>query len=278
MKSVPVNELIIQFQAMYREHWAYDWSGHEKGLVGCAGAFVYAFGQYGITYPNGSNAIARKKIVGNMLPICQAQPGMAAFKMKSPGEDGYKLPDKYKIGGSDYSGNVNDFYHIGLVDEDPAYVLNAKGTKQGFCRDALTAANGWDCVALLKSVDYGKDSGQMNELTGDWAKVVLPAGAKGNTVRMRKDHSTAADVLEKVPVGSEILVTKDDGQWCEIQYNGETGWMMSNYIEYTHQEDETDAITPEQQQQISAWLSVIETHLKAIDDVVEEIGTVVGRG
>lgn len=272
MKSVPVNDLICQFQTMYKEHWKYEWGKHEKGCVDCSGAFTYAFGLYGISYPNGSNSIARTKLVGNVLPLCQAKPGMAAFKSKSPGEEGYNLPDKYKIGGSSYNGNLNDFYHIGLVDSDTGYVLNAKGTKYGFCRDKLCDDNGWDFVAYLQNVDYGKDEDMGNtELKGDRAIVVLPAGSKGTTVNMRENHSTSADVITKVPVGAEILVVEDQGQWCKIQYDGKTGWMMSNYIEYQYQDDETDYISEEDRKRIDEALSSIQTQL-------DIIGAIVGRG
>lgn len=270
MKSIPVNELIKHFQTMYEEHWNYDWSGHEEGLVGCAGAFTYAFSLYGISYPNGSNSIERNKVVGGLLPLCQAEPGMAAFKAKSPGENGYDLPDKYKIGGTSYNGDLTDYYHIGLVDEDKAYVLNAKGTTQGFCRDRLTDDNGWDFVAYIKNVDYGKEE-QMPDLKGDWAKVVRPEGKIGNTVRMRKAPSMTADVIMNIPFGTEVLVLKDQGQWCEIQFDDKTGWMMSNYLEYAHQDDETDAISQEDRNRIDAALSAIQTQL-------DIIGSIIGRG
>ena len=272
MKNVPANDLISVFQTMYREHWSYEWGKHEQGCVDCSGAFTYVFSTFGINFPNGSNTIARKCIVGKMRPICQAEPGMAAFKAKQPLEEGYDLPDKYKIGGKSYDGNLTDYYHIGLVDEDKNYVLNAKGTKYGFCRDKLTTDSGWDFVAYLKYVDYGhgKDE-QMSELKGDWAKVVLPANAKGSTVNMREKPTTTADIITRVPVGSDILVTKDQGQWCEILYDDETGWMMSNYIEYVHQEDETDSLTAEDHEQIDKALSEIQKQ-------VELIGSIVGRG
>ena len=130
---IPVKSLIELFQTMYREHWRYEWGQHREGCVDCSGAFVYAFEQFGRSLPNGSNAIARGYIVGKMLPVSQAKPGMAAFKAKDPGEEGYALPEKYRKGP-----DLRDYYHIGLVDEDPRYVLNAKGTNYGFCKDKLT--------------------------------------------------------------------------------------------------------------------------------------------
>ena len=246
--NVPVNDLIAVFQQMYNEHWRYEWGHHEKGCVDCSGAFVYAFKKFGISYPNGSNAIARNYTIGKLLPISEARPGMAAFKAKESGED--------------------DYYHIGLVDEDPGYVLNAKGTNYGFCRDALTGKNGWDYVAELKYVDYGeeKESGDRVD-----AIVVLPSGATGSTVNMRKSPSKSADIVCKVPVGSEIDVISDQGQWCEIDYGGRVGHMMSNYIEYDGQGGETETLTAEDQARI-------DHALKTIEEQIEIIGSITGRG
>lgn len=263
-------DLIAVFQQMYREHWRYEWGKAEKGCVDCSGAFRYAFSLYGISYPNGSNAIARRYTVGGLLPISQAEPGMAAFKAKEPGEAGYDLPAKYRTGGSACNGDLRDYYHIGLIDTDADYVLNAKGTQYGFCRDKLKG-NGWDYVARLKDVDYG---GQEMEL----ARVVLPTGASGSTVNMRRVPSRSSDIIAKVPVGAEVQVAGDSGQWCQIEYNGRGGYMMSNYLEYLGQSGESDALTPVQVEEIDDALKRIESSVEDIQKAVEQIGSIVGRG
>jgi len=255
--DVPVRELIAQFQEMHREHWSYKWGASDEGCVDCSGAFTYAFRQFGLSCPHGSNSIARTYIVGDLLPAIEAQPGMAAFKVKSWQED-----DKNNKWYGKAPGNV---YHVGLVDEDTRYVLNAKGEQAGFSRDKL---NSWDYVAYLKHVDYeGKEIPIMQK-----AKVVLPQGATGNTVRLRKSPKQVPDnIVTNVPVGTTVLVMEDSGTWCKIEYNGQSGYMMSNYLEYAGQDGEANTLTPDQLEQIDAALIQIE---KAID----VIGSIVGRG
>lgn len=265
--AVSVSKLIAVFRTMYEEHWSYVWGKAEKGCVDCSGAFVYAFGTFGIRYPHGSNAIARNYTVGDMMPVSEARPGMAAFKLRAPWEEGYDLPEKYRSGT-----DKNDYYHIGLVDEDPDYVLNAKGEKAGFCRDKLTAKNGWDCVAYLKDVDYG------GEEKMEMAKVVLPAGASGSTVNMRRTPSRSSDIVTKVPVGAEVQVLGDSGQWCQISYGDRTGYMMSNYIEYVGQSGESDTITADDRDRIDRALTAMEQYARGITEQVELIGSILGRG
>lgn len=273
---IPVKELIAVFQKMYQEHWPYKWGQHREGCVDCSGAFTYAFSLFGKSIPNGSNAIARRYTKGGMLPISMAQPGMAAFKAKSPGEEGYDLKAKYMQGGSQYTGDLTDYSHIGLVDYDTRYVLNAKGEKYGFCRDGLTAKNGWDFVAFLKDVDYG--SSQEEERMAQ-AKVVLPAGSAGTTVNMRSAASTSnSTVIARVPVGTIVDVILDVGQWCRIEYNGRSGFMQSNYLEYIGQSDETNTLSEEQLEQIGNALNQLEECQKTIQKQIDAIWAVVGRG
>ena len=262
MRVIPVNGLIQLFQQMHREHWAYVWGKAEKGTVDCSGAFVYAGNHWGVNFPHGSNAIARKCIVGAMLPISEARPGMAAFKARVPGEKDYALPEKYTQGA-----DLNDYYHIGLVDDDGKHVLNAKGTASGFCRDELSRKNGWDCVAYLTDVDYG----EAFPVETKFARVVLPAGAVGTTVNMRVDARKSSAVVARVPVGSEVRIISDAGEWCGIGYGDKNGWMMSNYLEYPNQDGESESISAEDR-------AAIEAALKQIEAAVETIGSILGRG
>lgn len=152
---IPVSELLEKFKQMEREHWPYETPGYndERG-VDCSGAFVWAYGEFGKSIYHGSNRIARK-YVRELLPLSEAMPGMAAFKAREPGEDYYALPQGYLPGGGQYNGDLNDYYHIGLIDEDPFFVLNAKNKASGFVRSSLS--EGWDAVGYLTDVDYGDE-------------------------------------------------------------------------------------------------------------------------
>ena len=175
--------LLADFQAMLRDRWGYipatagekwtqqmqdastndmvkrygqQWVGHR--VADCSGAFVWAYRQHGQSIYHGSNRIARG-YVAKLLPVSEAKPGMAAFKARAPGEQLYDLPAQYRQGGKYYNGDLNDYYHIGLMDDDPRYVLNSQSTSRGFQRSKL--ADGWDAVACLKAVDYEEGGEEM---------------------------------------------------------------------------------------------------------------------
>lgn len=215
---IPVNDLIAVFDRMYREHWPYEWGAAREGCVDCSGAFVYAFNRLGHSIAHGSNAIARKA-VKSLLPISDAIPGMAAFKYYPPGHPKWNLPEKYRVGGSEYNGDLNDYYHVGLVDGTGDDVLNAKSTSAGFSRDPISK---WGCVGRLKAVDYGG--------TMEHTEMMVVTCTPGETVRLRRGPSTREDAIAKIPNGETVTAGPDNDGWRAVTYQGKTGYMISKYL------------------------------------------------
>ena len=249
---IPVNELLRLFQRMNEEHWPYEWGAAQEGVVDCSGAFVWAYRQFGESIYHGSNRIARKYVV-ELLPISEAKPGMAAFKLREPGEEYYELPQGYMPGGAQYNGDMNDYHHIGLVDDDPRYVLNAKSTKDGFKRSPIS--EGWDCVACLKAVEYDEESEPMYE-----AVVIADSGS---TVRMRKAPTTDSPTIVKVPLGEKVQVNESAQGWAQITYGGKTGYMMTKYLK--EEEEDTPPMT-------------LETRVALLEEMVAELQAIVYEG
>lgn len=232
MGKIPVSDLIADFQMMARENWSYG-ADTRRGNVDCSGAFVWAYQQHGHSIYHGSNRMARVE-VEQLIPIDQAVivPGMAAFKRRLPGAEYYDLPDDYQEGGDYYTGDLSDYYHVGLVDEDTARVLNAQGKATGFVSSPIT--QNWSHVGYLTQVDYGgtKEDKPMSEITTAtvWAD-------SGSTVNLRDKPDGA--LIDRVPVGATVTVSGHQDGWSRIAYNGQAGWMMDQYLR-------TDSAAPDQ--------------------------------
>ena len=226
MAKIPVQGLIDIFQTMYKEKWPYIWGKSEKGCVDCSGAFVYAYRKYDKTIYHGSNRIARV-YVDKLLPISEAKPGMAAFKVRHPGDLYYELRAEYQKGGKYYNGTLDDYYHIGLVDSDPNYVLNAKGEKSGFCRDPIGGKRPWAYVAYLKAVDYGTEQGDEKSMEQE---VIIRGGHAGSPINLRASASTSAKIIETIPQNSSATLLGTDGSWSKIKYEGKTGYVMTKFV------------------------------------------------
>lgn len=221
--KIPVAALLADFQRMLREHWGYEWGKAETGCVDCSGAFAWAYAQHGQSIYQGSNRIARL-YVAKLLPISAAKPGMAAFKARPPGSAGYALPSGYQPGGRHYNGDLQDYYHIGLVDDDPKYILNAQSTKTGFVRSPIS--QGWDAVGYLLAVDYGTEQSEGDETM----QTMTVVADSGSTVNLRTRPDSGAKLLDRIPVGTQVQVLTISGGWATVQHDGLTGYMMDKYL------------------------------------------------
>ena len=140
------DDLLDLFERMAREKWAYKLGAAREGCVDCSGAFVYAYKQLGgPAIEHGSNSIFHLRI-GTALPMSQAKPGYAAFKVRPWTED--------QKGNRWYGYDPGDLYHIGLFGRD-GRILNAQGTATGF---VSSSASTWDYCAPLLAVEYGQET------------------------------------------------------------------------------------------------------------------------
>ena len=194
-----------------------------------------------------------------------------------------------------YHDGLGNASHIGIKTGRGKGAINSSYTLQCVAesefRDKTIKGGGWNIVGLHTQFDYGTAvNKRLAEVTGnnsggqpeegaipmnEEAKVVLPVGASGSTVNLRADASKHAEVITRVPVGSTVRVTEDWGEWCAITYAGKSGYMMSNYLEYTGQEGESG----EGNVTVSAGdYEKLGAAIKAIEEAVEIIGSIIGRG
>ena len=221
-------DIIADFQRMYREHWNYIWGHHETGCVDCSGAFVWSYNQHGKNIYNGSNRIARV-YVKEVIPIAEARakglivPGVAAFKIYKPGDKNYSLKACYKQGGQYYNGDLNDYHHIGLVDEDINWVLNAQGSKTGFVRSRIK--ENWSHIGYLRAITY-----EGVEPVTDIKMMIGNLSPGTTTVNMRREPSTSAAVLDRLKTGTTVTKTGEQGVWSNIEAQNKKGWVMTQYL------------------------------------------------
>lgn len=231
MAKIKVTDLLNDFHRMADEHWAYEANAEEEYCVDCSGAFVWAFRQHGKSIPHGSNRIARTA-VGDILPISEAKPGMAAFKALYPGAEKYELPAAYQDGGAYYDGDPCDYFHIGLVTEDGMHVLNARSTKDGFVTS--TIYDGWSFCAYLTDVDYGDEPVEPEPVP---APVPKPAAdmyrVVGGRLNLRESPAKHAPAIRSLGEGEIIQVIGGSAspEWAKVKAGRETGYVMAQYLE-----------------------------------------------
>jgi len=209
-----------------------QWIGHH--VEDCSGAFVRAYRAHKLSIYHGSNRIARE-YVDELLPPSAAKPGMMAFKARKPGEKYYDLPSEYKHGGKHYNGDLNDYYHIGLVDDNPAYVINAQSTQTGVVRSKLS--NGWDCVAWPKAVQHDEGGEPMQR------QVI------GGKLNLREKPDTHSNRIAQIPDGAIVTVDEYGDKWCRVEYNGKVGYAVTQFLAPVD-----EATAPTADDDVAKWL------------------------
>ena len=227
-----------------------QWVGHR--VEDCSGAFVRAYKPHGMSIYHGSNRIARE-YVAELLPIDQARPGMAAFKARQPGEKYYDLPSEYKRGGKHYNGDLNDYYHIGLVDDNPAYVINAQSTQTGVVRSKLSS--NWCAVGYLKAVQY--DGQEDNDNMAD--KMVVNT----DKVNLRAAPDKDAARVEWLNKGDIVTlgIAYPDG-WDYVTHERKSGYVVDKFLDPAEAEikpvepsdNQYDESTSPDENAVTEWL------------------------
>ena len=200
------------------QKYGQQWVGHR--VEDCSGAFVRAYKAHGMSIYHGSNRIAREYVV-ELLPIDQAKPGMAAFKARKPGEQYYDLPGEYKPGGKHYNGDLTDYYHIGLVDDNPEYVINAQSAQTGVVRSKLSS--NWCAVGYLKAVQYDdqEDKDMADKMVVNTDKVNLRAAPDKDAARV--EWLNKGDIVT-------LGIAYPDG-WDYVTHGRKSGYVMAKFLD-----------------------------------------------
>lgn len=214
---IKASALINLFRRMLDERWAYELGAAREGCVDCSGAFVWAYKQLGATIEHGSNSIAHLR-VGEYVPVSEAKPGYAVFKLREWRED--------DSGNRWFDQQPGDCYHIGLMGRD-GRVLNAQGTKTGFV--ASPASQNWAFAAPLKAVSYSDDKEGGDTMFGN---ATVKTQKAGSYVNLREGASTRAAVIGKVYDGERVNVLREAGTgWIYAKTQaGAEGYMSADYI------------------------------------------------
>ena len=235
------------------------WAGH--WVTDCSGLFHYWFSQLGGRIAHGSNTI--------WDDYCSAKGELS----RGERTDGKVL----QPGTAVFTSSGTRHNHIGLYVGD-GLVIEAQGAQAGVTTTQITNKR-WTHWGELSGVRYGGDvspDGGKQEEKAMEAKVMLPPGAEGSSVNMRKEPQKGAALVERVPVGAVVEVLAENGDWCRIQYRGKTGWMMSTYLDREKQDGGEsggggDPIPDGDR-------AAIESALKKMEEQIEVIRSALGRG
>ena len=154
-------------------------------------------------------------------------PGAFLFILNHDGGE----PEKYKPDGL---GNAS---HIGICTGDKGEGAIHSSSSRGCVAESKfkgkTIPNGgWNRVGLWDMVDYTTDKPIDPEPEPEPEPVYATVYAEnGKPVKMRQKPSTKCNLYWEIPCGEVVEVMSVDGDWSEIKYNGQTGYMMTSFLQ-----------------------------------------------
>lgn len=218
---------------------------------------------------HGSNWCARYGTVGlkEIVSDAELSVGDLVYKRRLPGDPLYALPGRYQQGGSLANGDMMDYCHIGVVTGTYPLRITHMSTG-GIAVDKKIGK--WAYFGRGKWIDGQGDGEKMTE------KVTIGGGKMTSPINMRWAASTGSKLIDTIPQGSQADMISWGPDWCEIRYNGETGYVKTEFV---HREGETTG-QPAGDGDIEIHLSEAEARqlLPILDRIAQILVDAVGRG
>ena len=121
--------------------------------------------------------------------------------------------------------------HTGIYLGD-GYVIDARGSGAGVIKSKLSSYP-WTHFGQPQGLIKKEQTNEVISVSYQ-AKVVADSGS---TVRMRSAPSKEASVSATIALGTSVDVVEEAEGWCGIIYNGQKGYMMSQFLEKTKSEE-----------------------------------------
>lgn len=253
--KVPVKDFVNTFKDIYYpKPWPYLLGQSGKTMPrksDCVGAVMYAIDKLGAPrYAiHGSNYAARQRVSGKgLISIRNASDlsyGQLVFKHRAPNHPRYNLPARYKPGGQYHKGDLNDYYHVGVVVRTVAQgglqIIHSTGPESKL--DTKLGSNpGWTYAAYEKYVDYESTVNKIKDPEFPdvpfvpqhpnkeaYMKATVSTPDK-LTLNIREDKSSKAKILGRIPHGQQIEVIDKGATWSTVNLGGKPAYVMSKFL------------------------------------------------
>lgn len=153
----------------------------------------------------------------------QVPKGALLFILEHDGKE----PGKYLHDG------IGNASHIGIKTGRNDGAIHSSHSRGCVCTSKFkdkSIRGGWNRVGLYEVFDYGisvQPEKQDTEVVILQGKVTAPTGS---TVNLRKRPD--GDLLERIPIGTEVMITDYGPEWCKVITGGLTGYMMTKFIDF----------------------------------------------
>ena len=211
------------------------------GTCDCIGLIIGAIRRIGLKWTgiHGSNWAARKEVVElkKIGSVKDLQLGDAVFKAYGPDDSKNRLPSRYKKGGSYYNGDLNDYYHVGVVTQlNPLRITHMTSPSM----KVDTSLGKWSyhgVLSILAKAASDKPSPAPAptpdpEPTPATGTIAVVTSENGLPVKCRQYPSKTCRTWDRIPVGTQVEIVSPGEKWAKINCGRRKGWyMMAEFLD-----------------------------------------------
>ena len=142
--------------------------------------------------------------------------GDILLKTRDASDSSMPLPSKYRRGGSDYTGDDNNYVDVGVAINNSDVLFM---TKDGVVKSINKSD--WDYVCEVPYVSYEKKPLKESSFVFN---------ANGAFVKMFAKASFACDDVIDIPNKSNVVVNEISNNWASVTYGEKSGFVLSHFV------------------------------------------------
>lgn len=205
------------------------------GTCDCIGLVMGALGG---SYPMHSTNWFARYMVDNLSPASdyaedEFDAGQLVFKARDPNNPRYDLNDRYKAGGRYDTGDLTDYYHVGVVTSVyPFGITHCTSSDDIDGIDYDDSMTGWTHVANVKGMEFVNADDDEPASTPAKVQTTIVQSPDGKPVRLRSTPTTEGNynTIIKVNAGETVEVLEAADEWATVRWQGTRGYMMREFL------------------------------------------------
>ncbi len=221
-----------------------------NGTCDCIGLIIGAVRRMGLKWTgiHGSNYAARFAVYNLEYIADLGSLNKGDIVLKAANEKGvvklacnagtkshkWDLPTRYKKGNAYYTGDMNDYYHAGVVTQvSPLRIthmtsphmkvdtnLNGGWNYHGQVKQLVELAQKELNAPVVMPLPVPKEL-----VPNEGSKAIVVSGNKG-PVKLRQYPSTSCRTWYRIPYGTEVTIIEPGEEWAKINVGKRKGWYM----------------------------------------------------
>jgi hypothetical protein len=209
------------------------------GTCDCICLPIGAIRRMGLKWPgiHGSNWAARQELqtLKEIKSQNELEPGDLVLKAVPQGHKNWTLNKypRYLPGGKYYNGDLNDYYHAGVVESVNPLRIRHMSNKMK-TDTTVKVSNPWTHYGKLNILikAAGGVTPTPDPYTPSAGTQAMVVASSGKTVNLRRKPSKITGTLvARVPLLSKVDVLDPGDEWCYVQYGNKKGYMMAKFLD-----------------------------------------------